>query len=464
MSIKSSISDGVDSAPAGDKAGLPEQELRRAKEGRVRSRKAMFTTLTSASAKAISMCAILVTVPMALKYLGTERYGLWMALSSTLSMLTFTDFGLSNGLLSELSIAKGKGDLQRASQCVTSAFMMLSLIGLVLLTSALAAAPFLPWVKLLNITNSTLSGEIVTVVMVLATGLALGLPLGIMQKIYLASQQGYIYDMFVVVGTVVSTAGIIISVKMDAGLGCLVASVSILPLMGNIAAAIHLRGRCAWFWPRWENFSASTARQLLRIGVQYCAMSLLMAFGLYVDNIIVGRYLGYDAVASLSVPARIVGILGMVTNMICLPFWSSNAEAIARGDMAWVKRILARLTLLNFSVSVAMSGIVILCGRRLFGAWLGGAIEFDATMVALLCLNLCFISLMAPAFMLLNSMQKVAMQIWLYAGFSLAGVCLKVLLVSSHGINGVLFAQTISYALFILLPIAFYMNRLLRKI
>ena len=85
----------------------------RAKE---RGRRIALTTIATAVAKAISMAAGLITVPLTLNYLGVERYGMWMTISSVVALLAFTDMGIGNGLLNSIAEANGKDDRQLARQ------------------------------------------------------------------------------------------------------------------------------------------------------------------------------------------------------------------------------------------------------------------------------------------------------------------------------------------------------------
>lgn len=40
-----------------------------------------------------------IIIPLTVNFLGQERYGLWMAITSVLALVSFSDLGLGNGLL-----------------------------------------------------------------------------------------------------------------------------------------------------------------------------------------------------------------------------------------------------------------------------------------------------------------------------------------------------------------------------
>ena len=59
--------------------------------GRERYRRAGLTASTSYIAKALTMLMGFVSVPLTVDYLGAERYGVWLTISSLLIWVALTD-------------------------------------------------------------------------------------------------------------------------------------------------------------------------------------------------------------------------------------------------------------------------------------------------------------------------------------------------------------------------------------
>jgi O-antigen/teichoic acid export membrane protein len=55
---------------------------------------------------------MVISVPLTLTYLGSERYGMWMAISSIVALLAFADFGLGNGLVNAIAVASVSSGLR----------------------------------------------------------------------------------------------------------------------------------------------------------------------------------------------------------------------------------------------------------------------------------------------------------------------------------------------------------------
>ncbi len=78
-------------------------------EGTARSRRLIKGIGSSVVARAATSLLPLLLIPLTIRYLGTEQYGIWMAITSVTSMLLWADLGLGNGLLTKLAPLVAKG-------------------------------------------------------------------------------------------------------------------------------------------------------------------------------------------------------------------------------------------------------------------------------------------------------------------------------------------------------------------
>jgi len=103
-----------------------------ADRGRERYRRAGLTASTSYVAKGLTVLTGFVSVPLTVHYLGAERYGVWLTISSLLLWVALTDFGLAGyALVNVVSEAVGNDDLASARHYAASAFWALVAIALV---------------------------------------------------------------------------------------------------------------------------------------------------------------------------------------------------------------------------------------------------------------------------------------------------------------------------------------------
>ena len=121
-----------------------------------RFRRAALTTMTSVAARAIALLTALISVPLTFRYLGAERYGIWMVLISIIAAMGFADLGIGNGLMNAVSEAYGKDDHHLAKEYITSALALMLCIATLLALAGAVAYPFLPWLRLFNVKSGEL--------------------------------------------------------------------------------------------------------------------------------------------------------------------------------------------------------------------------------------------------------------------------------------------------------------------
>src|SRR6185436_13107214 len=95
---------------------------------RERDRRIALTAVSSAAATGIGAVVSLITIPLTVRYLGTQGYGLWVTIASATALLSFADLGLSSGLVNAISETQATHDVRAARRFVASAFYLLVLI------------------------------------------------------------------------------------------------------------------------------------------------------------------------------------------------------------------------------------------------------------------------------------------------------------------------------------------------
>ena len=117
-----------------------------ANRGLERYRRAGITASSSFIAKALNILISFLSVPLTVHYLGAERYGVWLTISSLITWMSMTDFGLAgNALVNVLAETSGREDHQGAQQYSASAFWALSGISAVAGVLCLATFRLIPW-------------------------------------------------------------------------------------------------------------------------------------------------------------------------------------------------------------------------------------------------------------------------------------------------------------------------------
>lgn len=341
-----------------------------------RYRRAALTSFTSVLIRAVTILTGIVTVRLTVRYLGTERYGLWMTITSVVCMMSFADLGIGNGLLNSISESYGKGDRESARRYVSSAFLVLFGIA-VLLTGAFAISyPFVNWPRFFNVSSTIAAHEAGPAVFVFLVFFALNMPLDVVQRVQTGYQEGFVTNLWSVAGNLTALGCLLTAMHVKAGLPWLLLSVSGGQLLGVLGNWSHEFGWVRpWLVPSWRCWDSAAARKIMGTGVMFLVLNVSGIFTATVDNVVVAQILGPGAVTQYAVPMRLFLLVVSVSLMLTSPLWPAYGEAMVRGDVQWVRRTLAR----SLGYSVLIFGPIVL-GLALFGKvivhiWVGPQIQ-----------------------------------------------------------------------------------------
>jgi O-antigen/teichoic acid export membrane protein len=436
-------------------------------EGRARERyrRAALTALATASGKGVSIVCSLVSIPLALRYLGNERYGMWMIISTMSTFLQFADLGMGNGLVNAISNAHGRNDTRMAQQYVSTTFFLLVLVMLVLLVAFGCAYPFARWGAVFNVTDSLAAREAGPSVVAYFLCLALNMPLDVVQRVQNGYQEGFISSLWQGLGSVLALGGLLVATWLRGGLPWLVLAMVGGPLVATgLGWGTEFWFRRPWLLPARRHFSRDAARTMRASGTLFALQSIAWAVAYATDNVVTARVLGAGAVADYAVPMRLFALLSLVLSMVVAPLWPAYGEAVARGDAAWIRRTLRRSVWGTLGICVPFVGFLVLGGRLVLRLWLGTAVSPSYPLLAGLGLWCIGNNVVYALMIFLNGVNRIRFQVLCALVTAAAAVGLKTLLARLLGLPGVAWGTVVAVALFFILPVGLYIPRLLRQI
>jgi O-antigen/teichoic acid export membrane protein len=416
----------------------------------------MLSSLTAALAKAISVGATLVSVPLTLHYLGAERYGMWLTMCSFIAMLSFADLGIGNGLLNAVAQASGRDDRRAIRRLVSAGYAALSGIAMSVGLIAASSYSFIPWPKLFNVRSELAVQEVGPAMAVFLACFALGIPLGGTPRIQSALQQGFLSGLWQCGGSLLCVAALLSAIRMEASLPALVAVLCGAPMLINLANAIVYFGSVAPdLRPSFRDVAWSDVFQIARRGTAFFVLQIVIALAYNSDNFVVAQFLGASRVAELAVPAQMFGLITTVLNIALSPLWPAYGEAISRGDHDWVKRTLYNSTLLSVGLAAVAGTLLLFGGPWLLALWVGKGINPPfMLMVGFAVWKVVEIGGNASA-MFLNGANVITAQIVLATVTGVTTIGSKIFFVKEFGIVGVPWAMIVSYILFTIAPYCF---------
>jgi O-antigen/teichoic acid export membrane protein len=430
-----------------------------------RYRRAVLTTLSSGVARGFSLLAMFISVPLALRYLGSEQYALWMTITSIIGMLTFADLGLGNGLLNVISESHGKEDQDAALKYVSSAFVMLSCIAVLTTIAFLVAYPYLPWKQLFNLSLPLAIHEAGPATAAFVACFILSLPLGIVQRVQLGYQQGYINNLWGGIGSIFGLLALLLGIHLRLGLHWLVLAIAGVPVLMLMLNGLFLFGiERPWLRPRLHAFSLQTAKRLLGIGLAFFVIQASMAAGYQSDNLILAQILGPESVTVYAVAYKLFSVAPAVLTILTMPLWPAYGEALARQDLGWIKKTLRRTLLLGLALMIPANLSLIILGQHLVHLWVG--FQVTPPIVLLVGLGLWGIlnGLLLPLGMFLNGLNAIRFAALCHCFMCAVSIVLGIWLTRLIGISGVIFGMFAAQIVCLLIPNMVYAVLLLARL
>jgi O-antigen/teichoic acid export membrane protein len=414
--------------------------------GRERYRRAGMTASTSYIAKGLTLLMGFVSVPLTVHYLGAERYGVWLTISSLLLWVALTDFGLAgNALVNVLSEAVGNDDRESARHYVASAFWALVTIALIIGMVFMAAFHFIPWRAVFRVSDATSTQELESTCALVLTLFVINLPLSLLRSLYNAHQDGYLANIWGIAYGVVSLLGLIVVTRFHGGLPQLVVALSGIPALVLLASAYHaFVRRYPWLAPAPSAVRWTCIRRLLKLGGKYMIMQLA-SLGIYQSQaMIITQMLGPSKVVIFVVTAKVITLPVELAYMGTAPFMSAFGEAKARRDWDWIKGAFKNATFVSVALGVPLTVALALVAKPLILLWAGPSAVPDTHLILWLFIYTAVGVCLMMSGQLLTGVERLEPLTLSIVLCALGCVVFGVLFAPWWGLSGVAFAMAAS--------------------
>jgi O-antigen/teichoic acid export membrane protein len=422
----------------------------------------MATALSAGGARGVSFLTMVISVPLTVNYLGAERFALWVTISSTLGLLVFADLGIGNGLLSAISHSDGAEDRETAISYVSTGFFVLLAVAVVTAGAFSALYPFVPWQRILNLSSPLAIREAGPAAAVLIFCFLAQLPLGVGQRVQHGYQAGFVNYSWDAAGNLLGFVGLLAVVHFRAGLVYLVLAVAGAPVLtGILNNATVFAFQRPWLRPRSDRISRRAASKILHLGFLFIVIQMSAAMGYQTDNLIIAQVLGAAKVTEYAIPVKLFAIAPSILSMLIAPLWPAYSEALARGDVQWVRNTLVRSMLMVLAVSLPVNTVLVIMGPQILRLWIGPQVVPSALLLLGLGGWALLNSLSGALAVFLNGVGFIRIQAICSALMAVSNVTLSIYLTHHIGISGVIYGTIVSQIIFMLIPYSFYLPKLL---
>ena len=425
----------------------------------------IFTAVWSGgAARLANTAATLIALPLAVRYLGPERYGIWATVATTAAWINLLDLGVANTLTNHISRAFALDDRDAAARYLTNALALTAGIAAAagVLFAALSAR--INWMRLFNIGPAVNPVEVQRTVIVAIAVMLLGLIGNVTNRLLAGYQELHRGNFAACAGVIASIAGLGLGVLLHVSMPVLfVMSAGCLPLASLAMLTATVVWLKPWLRPRVSLFNRSTIRELLSSGVSFFLIQVAAVVVFSSDNIIVSHYLGAAEVTPYSVTWRFIGLAAVLQSVIFPALWPAYAEAHAKGDFAWIRRTFAATMKGTLLLNLACVVALVIFGRSLIRLWAGSSAVPSLDLLFAMGVWAVISGFMNVESCLLAALNRVRAQALLSVIAAAVNIVLSLLLVRHIGALGVIAGTILSYVIVLVVPQSLIVRNLLRR-
>ena len=416
-------------------------------------RRGLITTLLNrASAAVVS----LVLLPISLRYLGVSDYGAWSAAASITALAAFADLGIGSGLMTKLGALQGqRDDLRESRQVVASAYLVLFALTLALLAGLFFIEASISWATILRLEGPEASQNVSTIVFVTLMSVVANIAASLIIRVQYGVGQQASSNVWQTIGNLSGLGAAAAIAFTDQGKIEFVVAITMSQPLASALNTLHFffftrTGRL--LRPALGDLRMEAATGLARTGANYLLVSVLLAVSTTIDPWIVSQTHSLIDVPTFSVPSRLFMTLGSVAVLAAVPLWPLNSEALARGDLDWVRKHTVRMSFLLGITILLLGSVGVLLGPWFLDNWLSRSVPMDYSIWIALALWWVMQSALSPLFMVQNAVAFLKPQLVAYTALALVANSLKFWASSTWGIWTIPWISCLCYAL-IIVPI-----------
>ena len=416
-----------------------------------RHKKVILAGSTALIYKVITVITGLISIPLTMDYLGSERFGIWMICTSILSFIVFSDLGLGKGLLNAISKYNATNNKVEIKKSISSVMFILISISLLLCIVMYFTIPYVNWGGFFNVKSEIAIRESKSVIIIMSIIIAINIPLGVVQNIQIGFQNTHSNNIWLTFGALLSLGSVLFGIYCKAGLPFLIIS-----LMGGNVVANLLNGIVFFvknpdYIPSYKFINIDTIGKMLKAGNSFFLLQLFSLMANSMDNIIIAQISGASAVSTYAIVKKLF-ILTQIGQYFIAPYWPVFNESIAKKEYIWAKETLIKILKTSLFFGFICASITLIFGGDIINIWVGGKIEPSFHLLLGMFFWTFIINYGGCMSVFLNNDIFVHKQLVIVGVTSLSSLIFEIIFCYIYGIEGIIYGVILGHLLFFVIP------------
>ncbi|MDU1906108.1 MAG: oligosaccharide flippase family protein [Dysgonomonas sp.] len=397
--------------------------------------------------KILSVAISLLLVPVAIGFVDTTDFGIWLVLSSLVAWFSIFDIGITNGLRNKLAKALALRETELAKVYVSTVYIVLFTVFTFAWLLFLFINEYIDWIYILNIPTQYVD-TIRKVTIIVFTYFYLFFLLKIINTILLADQKAAYSSLI----DLVSQLGVLVTIVamsyfLDGSLLYLFIGMCTAPvIVAVIFNIIFFRRRYRFLAPSFKFFRKWAIKDLMGLSFKFFIVQIAALIQYQTANIIIAHFFNMQEVTNYNIAYKYFSVLSIFFLMALHPLWSAATQAYHQGEYEWIKSTTKKYIKLFF-IFVACGLVMLIASHFVYDIWIGKDIVFIPFVLSLCCLLYFSVNMFGSIFVnILNGIGAIRLQFVfsLFTPVIYIGLCLLFIKQFHLGIYSVFLAAIVS--------------------
>jgi O-antigen/teichoic acid export membrane protein len=330
--------------------------------------------------KLLAIGSSFLIIPLMIKYLGIEQYGIWSTLLSIVSWIVLFDIGIGNGLRNKISESLAKDDKREVQRYISTAYVMIGIISVLLLTVFLLSSSFISWQSVFN-TKIITNDELKDIVNVTAIFLFTNFWFSLINQVFNGLQKTSI----VVFNQFLSNVFALVSVYIlyryfESSLFHLAFVYGLSLAMSSVMLSLWFYKKHNEFIPKIKHYGKVYVKSITSLGFKFFIIQIAVIVIFTTDKILITQLFGPEYVTSYDVVFKLFSIITIAHSLILAPLWSAYSDAYYRNDMQWIKKTIENQ--LKIYIFIIITTILLgFLTKPIISIWIGDDLFVDVSLI-----------------------------------------------------------------------------------
>ena len=334
-----------------------------------RNLNALVTSISGITYRIVDALLKLIIIPLTIRLMGVERYGIWLTANSIMSLLIISDFGIGSGLINVIGKALAADDNRSVRSYTATAYLVFGGLAAFLFaaTFGLSHTAMLPhWLGLGP--GSPLTGESRALFMLMGILVGTASFLNVINFFTSALQEGYLTHIAQISASVTALTCIILMHSANLSTFALVSWLPIISAYAVLTVYIFLH-RQRPLAPSVVGVRGSHFKTIWKDSSHLLVAQIADTVIAFASNVLVASRLGAKTVPLVSVSLQFMMICSFVSCMFILPLWPAYVEANERNDWHWINSAFMKGLMRSVGITLAFTSVYAIIYKVFIHTW-----------------------------------------------------------------------------------------------